>query len=180
MMTGMGCSCFGFVRAMEIKILTDSVCLMDCENRNALVRMTIVALVVIGFIFVFLSIGQKQETNTVCFDGSCVDVELALTADEIMKGLMNRENLPESHGMLFVFEDEGVHMFWMKNTLISLDIIWMDTSGKVIYVERNVPACTTAACPTYGPAAGSKYVLEVNAGYAEKYGVNAGDMALIR
>ncbi|MFH1431679.1 MAG: DUF192 domain-containing protein [archaeon] len=151
-------------------------------NRKAIIKRTVILLVIAGFVFVFVAIGQKQgqDHNTVCFDDSCVDVELAVTPDEIMTGLMNREHLPQSRGMLFIFEDEGVHMFWMKNTLIPLDIIWMDPFGKIIYVERDAPPCTTPVCPTYGPAAGSKYVLEANAGYAEKYGVNAGDVARIR
>lgn len=155
----------------------------DNMNKKALMKRMVVALVAVGFVAAFLSlahVAQKQvHGDTLCFGESCVEVEIAVSPEEIRTGLMNRASLPESGGMLFVFGNEGAHMFWMKNTLIPLDIIWMDDDGRVVYIENDAQPCRTPTCPTHGPKVSSKYVLEVNAGYAEKYNINTGDKAQI-
>ena len=149
------------------------------KNKKALIKRTIYTLILLGFIALFLTFAQRQNQDTVCFDSSCIDIELALTPQEITAGLMHRTELCESCGMLFVFENQGRHNFWMKNTLITLDIIWMDADSKIIYIEKQVKSCNTATCSTYGPNADSRYVLEVNGGYAEKYNIHVGDTGKI-
>ena len=111
--------------------------------------------------------------------GSCIDVELATTPEEMTIGLMNRTSLPENMGMLFIFDEGGIHKFWMKNTLIPLDMIWMDENGKIIYIEKNAQPCYVPACPAFGPGSSSKYGLEVNGGYTERHKINVGDKARI-
>ena len=152
-------------------------------NKKALMKRMVVALAVVGFMAAFLSLAQVAQKHvhgdTVCFGKSCVEVELAMTPEEIMTGLMNRASLPESGGMLFVFGNEGAHVFWMKNTLIPLDIIWMDDDGRVVYIENDAQPCITPTCPTYGPRVSSKYVLEVNAGYTQRRDINIDDKAQI-
>ena len=154
-------------------------------NKKALIKRTIVAFILVGFIVAFLSLAPRQDLNgnqdlsTVCFDNSCIEIELAQTSQEITKGLMHRTELCESCGMLFIFKSDGTHKFWMKNTLIPLDIIWMDADGQVVYIERDAQPCDVAACPTFGSSAGSLYVLEVNAGYVLKHGIDVGDDAQI-
>ncbi len=138
----------------------------------------IVSLLVIALIFFILSAPKKSD-NTVCFKGSCIDIELATTQKEMTIGLMNRTSLPENRGMLFIFDEEGVYKFWMKNTLIPLDMIWLDDKGKIIYIEKNAPPCNTSTCPGFGPESSSKYVLEVNGGYTERHKINVGDKARI-
>jgi uncharacterized membrane protein (UPF0127 family) len=61
---------------------------------------------------------------------------------------MFREALPPNAGMLFLFSEPGIHKFWMKNTMIPLDIIWMDSAGKVVFVSANTPQCRADPCPT--------------------------------
>ena len=73
------------------------------------------------------------------------------TPEEQAQGLMFRESLTENTGMLFPFPDKGVHRFWMKNTMIPLDMIWMDADGKVIFVSADTPPCKADPCPSYGP-----------------------------
>ncbi len=136
----------------------------------------ILALLLTALIF-FISPVQKKSGNTVCFEDSCVDVELATTPKEMTIGLMNRTSLPEDMGMLFIFNEKGIHKFWMKNTLIPLDMIWLDESGKIIYIEKNAPPCNVPACPVFGPESDSKYALEVNGGYTERHKINVGDKA---
>jgi uncharacterized membrane protein (UPF0127 family) len=136
----------------------------------------IFALLFMAFIFLLIS-PQKKRDNTVCFEGSCIYVELATTTEEMTIGLMNRTSLPENMGMLFIFDEEGTNKLWMKNTLIPLDMIWMDENGKIIYIERNAQPCYVPACPVFGPESGSKYALEVNGGFTEMHNIKLGDIA---
>ena len=87
---------------------------------------------------------------------------------------MYRENLPEKTGMLFVFAEQTPHHFWMKNTMIPLDIVWLDDAGKVIFVSARTPPCKADPCPTYGPDAPVHRVLEIAGGMAEKEGIKPG------
>ncbi len=134
------------------------------------------AIIVIALFFISIE-STKEPQNKVCFKDSCIEVELAKTPEQITTGLMNRASLAETKAMLFIFENEGVHMFWMKNTLIPLDMIWLDQNGTVTYIEHSVEPCKTQVCPTYGPGTASKYVIETNAGYVLKHSINIGDKA---
>jgi uncharacterized protein len=107
-------------------------------------------------------------------DGSFLKMEIARTATEQTRGLMFRTFLPEDHGMLFIFKHPGNNRFWMKNTLIPLDIIWMDEKKKIIHIEYQVPPCKMDPCPVYGPTTESLYVLEVNAGVAQRRDLQVG------
>jgi uncharacterized membrane protein (UPF0127 family) len=101
-----------------------------------------------------------------------VRVELARTGPERARGLMNRTALAEDAGMLFLFDETAEHAFWMMNTLIPLDMIFVDEEGRIVgVVERAEPRTTTPR--TVGRP--SRYVLEVNGGWAKAHGVAAGD-----
>jgi hypothetical protein len=106
--------------------------------------------------------------------GAVYRLELARTPEEQAQGLMFRESLPDRAGMLFLFDAAGDHHFWMKNTMIPLDMIWMDESGKVLYVSANTPPCKADPCPTYGPNAPARQVLEIAGGMAAKESVTVG------
>ena len=87
---------------------------------------------------------------------------------------MFREALPPNAGMLFLFPEPGIHKFWMKNTMIPLDIIWMDSAGKVVFVSANTPPCRADPCPNYGPDQTASNVLEIAGGTAKKEMVEVG------
>ena len=106
--------------------------------------------------------------------GAVYRLELALTPEDQAQGLMFRENLPEKTGMLFVFAESAPHHFWMKNTMIPLDMIWMDEANRVVFVSANTPPCTADPCPTYGPSAPARRVLEIAGGAGAKEGVTVG------
>ena len=101
--------------------------------------------------------------------GALIRAELADTALKRAQGLMFREQLPEDRGMLFIFGDAQPWTFWMKNTKIPLDIIWMDGKKTIVHIERNVPICTRQddGCPQYHSEEGALYVLELGGGRAE-------------
>lgn len=100
--------------------------------------------------------------------GAVYTLELALTPEEQAQGLMFRESLSERTGMLFLFKTPGVHKFWMKNTMIPLDIIWMDGAGRVLFVSANTPPCRADPCANYGPDAAASSVLEIAGAMAAK------------
>ena len=106
--------------------------------------------------------------------GAVYAVEVARTPEETSQGLMYRESLPPRTGMIFLFSDASPHHFWMKNTMIPLDIIWLDGAGKVLFVSANTPPCRSDPCPTYGPDAAATVVLEISGGAAAPEGIRVG------
>lgn len=109
-------------------------------------------------------------------DGFVVQVEIANDDDLRAQGLMFRDQLRPGTGMLFLFPEEGVYPFWMKNTRIPLDIIWIGADRRVADVAFDVPPCRVADCPSYPPSGKALYVLEVAAGVARAHGLKAGDL----
>ena len=107
-------------------------------------------------------------------NGRRLTLELALTQDEIGQGLMFRNSLPEYRGMLFLFSQERVPSFWMKNTLIPLDMVFLSPNGIIVDVILNAQPCTGEPCPQYVPKAKALAVLEVAAGVAERQGLEEG------
>lgn len=94
-----------------------------------------------------------------------------------MRGLQFRGSLDSYSGMLFIFPQSRRHSFWMKDTLIPLDMIWMDHGRKIVHIEHDVPPCREDPCPVYTPPQEALYVLEVNAGTAGALGLQLGDEA---
>ena len=85
-----------------------------------------------------------------------------------------------NEAMLFVFPEEGEYPFWMKNTLIPLDIIWINQEKEVVFIGENLQPCKEEYfCPLVRPDKNAKYVLEVNKGIVEKIGLEVGDKMLL-
>jgi hypothetical protein len=100
-----------------------------------------------------------------------VAVEIAKKNADRMRGLMYRTELAEGAGMLFVFEQERRLTFWMRNTCIPLDMIFISADGTIVGIEENTPTLTD---DNFGPKCAAKYVLEVNAGWSRKNGIKPG------
>lgn len=115
------------------------------------------------------------EENKVCLNNKCFIVEIVDTLEERTKGLMDRESLAQDRGMLFVFDKEEEYSFWMKNTLIPLDIIWINKDKQVVDIEKNVQPCQVDPCQRYSPNQKAKYVLEINAGQSDQTQIKIGD-----
>lgn len=118
---------------------------------------------------------RPANKKVVLPNNQSVKVGVADTAFKRAKGLMYQRYLDENSGMLFIFDDKAKHIFWMKNTLIALDMIWMDENLKVVDITYNVQPCNTDSCQTYMPSLPAKYVLEVNGGYSEKQNIKGGE-----
>lgn len=120
------------------------------------------------------------KTERLEIAGHRFTVEVATTQQEWAYGLMFRTHMAADHGMLFVFPDSELRSFWMKNTLIPLDMLFFDANRKLINIAADVPPCKVVNCPTYNSSAPAKYVLELNGGIAAKLGIKPGDSFSIR
>ncbi len=105
-----------------------------------------------------------------------LEVQIADTKPTRVRGLMFQDELPFDQGMLFVFPESGLHSLWMLNMQFPLDMIWFDSDGAVIHIEKNVPPCVipieiAAGCPSFVPSGEATYILEVTSGFIEQYNI---------
>ncbi|WP_414640781.1 DUF192 domain-containing protein [Archangium sp.] len=100
-----------------------------------------------------------------------VDVEVAATPESRTRGLMWRQELPAGQGMLFIFPEEEVQSFWMRNTLIPLDMIFIDSAGKIVGIVENAQPRTLTSRSVGRPG---RYVLEVPGGWSRAHGLERG------
>ncbi|GMU87551.1 MAG: hypothetical protein AMXMBFR48_27920 [Ignavibacteriales bacterium] len=119
----------------------------------------------------------KKEGELILVDSlgskkAAIDIEIADSEYEQALGLMYRTSMEELQGMLFIFPAEEIRSFWMMNTLISLDMLFLDANGKVVTIHRNTK---TESEQSYRSTKPAKYVLEVVAGFCDKYGITEGD-----
>ena len=112
--------------------------------------------------------------GTIKLDEHVLEVQIADTEPRRVRGLMFQEQLPYDQGMIFVFEEPGFYSLWMLNMQFPLDMIWFDSDGKVVYIDKNVPPCKSAletvTCTTNNSAENeAKYILEVTAGFVDEF-----------
>jgi uncharacterized protein len=100
-----------------------------------------------------------------------IDIEIADTESERTIGLMHRRSMPDTQGMLFIFEEEERRSFWMRNTLIGLDIMFIRENGEVESIAKYTVPLDERSIPSKGP---STYVLEVIEGFCDRYGIQEG------
>jgi uncharacterized protein len=103
-----------------------------------------------------------------------ITVEVVRNDHDRQRGLMYRQSMPQDRGMIFVFEEKSNHSFWMHNTCIPLDMLYLDDDGLIVGIEENTP---TMSDDTFEVGCESRYVLEVNAGWTRAHGVMAGQRA---
>jgi len=106
-----------------------------------------------------------------------IDLEFAETEESITQGLMFRQDMTDSQGMLFVFPSMEPRSFWMKNTYVSLDIIFVDNFNQIVSIQEKTKPRNTQSLPSEAPA---QYVIEVIGGFCETYGIEKGDKVSFR
>ncbi len=148
-----------------------------------LIYRILIIILIIFVIVIIASMGRQDidyRIGKICFKENCFDIEIANDREERSKGLMFRKNLCSNCGMLFVYEEEVNNKFWMKNTLIPLDIIWLNSDLEVIYIANAVP-CVTEKCDLYGPdIKKTKYVLEINSDKSKELGLEIGNKFILK
>lgn len=102
-----------------------------------------------------------------------IDVELAENDEERMQGMMYRKSMDDEKGMLFIFQREEPQSFWMKNTIIPLDIMYVNSKKEIVKIHKNTTPFSESSLPSEKPAT---YVVEVSGGFTDRYGVKEGDI----
>ncbi|MEM3916770.1 MAG: DUF192 domain-containing protein [Candidatus Nitrosocaldus sp.] len=124
-------------------------------------------------------IPPEYEVKRITIDGIMLEVEVADTDEKRALGLMHRDGLDDSKGMLFIFPTEGRYSFWMMNMRFNIDILWIDSSGRVVYIVEDAEPCKGNSeedirqC-TYYPDVRARYVLEVNSGFVREHDIGIG------
>jgi hypothetical protein len=113
-------------------------------------------------------------------DGTNVTVEIADTDAKRQQGLMFRERMAPNEGMIFLFPEPGNYPFWMKNTLIPLDMIWLDRRAQVVWIAESVPPCKADPCPSFDHKGDALYVVEVVSGFAKEHKLKVGDKLMLK
>ncbi len=126
-----------------------------------------------GFVLLLLLLTGCQHEPSVTLNGKNVLVEIANNDQERSVGLMYREHLDENKGMLFTYPDENIRSFWMKNTLIPLDMIFINKNFEIVDIHQAEPCPKEGECPSYGAKA--QYILEVNKGFSQKNNISVGN-----
>lgn len=144
------------------------------DKKKIVLGISIIILVVT--IIVIFGVVLKPNSLVTILGGSgehSFKVEISDTPIKQAYGLMDRKSLGKGSGMLFVWEDEEVRSFWMKNTFIPLDMIFIDENLTIVDINKNALPCTE--CISYDSKRPAKYVLEINGGLSDKLGINVGD-----
>ena len=127
---------------------------------------------------------DRYLKSNITINGFKLTADLALTNEQIEKGLSVKDKLKENEAMLFVFGESAKRSFWMKDMKFPIDIIWLDSDGNVVHIEQNLQPCVSVLiCTSYSPNIESQYVLETVAGFTQRHNVSVGtdiDFKLVR
>lgn len=131
---------------------------------------------IMSILFALIVLFGDAHASSVCAKEHCVAVDIARTPEQLRNGLMYRDNLLKDQGMLFVFNQDDDYAFWMKNMRFAIDILWLDQTGKIVYMIKEASACKEGEdCPSLRPTKKARYVLEIDAGMADQYRWSVGD-----
>ena len=120
-----------------------------------------------------------SKENQVVINGNKINVEIADEPQEQSLGLMRRQSLGENNGMLFIFDNEQIRNFWMKNTLMPLDMLFISKDLVIVDIIEAEP-CKEDPCGIYSGKEAAKYVLELNKGYSVRKDINKGDKLVLK
>ncbi|MCL5130416.1 DUF192 domain-containing protein [Algibacter sp. L4_22] len=149
---------FGFILVLSISLLS----LSNCKDDNKVITQTEVHFTKEGE----LTITKADNSKVV------LDIEIADTDFDVQTGLMYRNSMKMNQGMLFIFEDVTERYFYMKNTKIPLDLIYIDENKSIVSFQKNAKPFDETSLPSNAPA---KYVLEVNVGLVDIWKLSVGD-----
>ena len=143
-------------------VVCGCIALLSCKNDKKAISQTKVFFEKEGVLTIF-----KSDSTTIS-----LDIEIADNEYETQTGMMYRSSMKDSQGMLFVFDDERPRSFYMKNTRIPLDIIYISEDKKIVSFQKNAKPFDETSLPSNAPA---KYVLEVNAGLSDLWSIAIGN-----
>jgi len=152
------------MKSCYVIIFAFLICFSSCKNEKKDIKPIAVSFKKEGELTLY-----KSTVDTIIVK---LDIEIADTDYDVQSGLMYRDNMKENRGMLFVFPTMRQRYFYMKNTRIPLDLIYLDDKKNIVSFQENAEPFNEKQLPSVVPA---KYVLEVNAGLAEKWLLDIGD-----
>ena len=133
----------------------------------------------LAMLFVYkTSTPAASSPATAEFGGASLSIDYALSEAAREKGLGGRTSVPDDYGMLFVFPKDGYYGFWMKDTLVPLDMFWLDDKGHVVYIAQDV--ATSSFPNVFYPSSLARYVLETAAGFALAHSIATGTPLLLK
>jgi len=147
-------------------------------NKDAVFILIMIGAFLIIAAGIYLVIWEKnqrmEDQNQICFQDDCLEVEVFNTPYSLSKGFQGRVTLPQSKAGLFVFKEEGVHSLWMKDMLISLDMVWVNKTSHVIHIHHNVTPCKEKPCEKYRPPSPVTHAVELNSGWCREHNITGG------
>ncbi len=172
----------------NIKNIKSNQTSVNKKNYNQIFKIAVIVLIIAFAVFMVINnfFPGKQKDNEFMFkkDGvltfidstgntmAKIDIQIANTEFDRQLGLMFRKSMSENQGMLFIFPEESVQSFWMRNTYISLDMIFVNADKKIITIHKNTKILSDQSYRSTGPA---KYVIEVDAGFSNRFNIKVGD-----
>ena len=164
-------------------LITDFCYDTECMT-HAFPRYFTIAILILLAIALVLWPRSVESAPTIVFATESGEVKFALeiadSPEEQEKGLMNREKIEDTYGMLFIFPREERVSFWMKNTLIPLDMIFMDEDLQIVHIAQNAEPCISkddSKCPLYSAPSSAKYVLEIRGNLSKEKQIQVGNRA---
>ncbi|HBU77889.1 MAG TPA: hypothetical protein DEF18_07275 [Muricauda sp.] len=153
------------LRTGKIALLTFAITLVSCKSEpKQSIKTENISFTKEGELDILSSKTDSIKAN--------FDIEIAETEYETLTGLMYRKSMQQDRGMLFIQPEEAEQNFYMKNTEIPLDIIYINSGMKVVSFQKNAKPLDESSLPSRAPA---KYVLEINAGLSDQLGLKVGD-----
>jgi len=149
-------------------------------KQSTLMMVAIIGVVIFLILIAFITLptgNYLHHSSTVVFEDRnhtsiTAQVDIADTEATREYGLMNRTYMPPDHGMLFIFDYQTTVSFWMKDTLIPLDQVFIDSNSRIVDIYKNATPLSEYVYTAKSP---SKYVVELNGGYCDRYGIKVGD-----
>ena len=133
---------------------------------------------VIFLLFLTSCLSTKKSNNKLFIKNKSINIEVANTPESREVGLMNRKELPQEDGMLFIFDHEQRLSFWMKNTLIPLSIAYINDKCTIVDIQKMYPEASNQNLKTYPSKKPSKYALEMNLNWFQKNNIKVGDLVI--
>lgn len=146
-------------------------------KNETIIVIILVTLTFIAATSIIITGGPELASDTIdlTINNRIFTLEIAKTPMEVTRGLMNRNTISEDGGMIFIFDSDEPRSFWMKDTLVNLDMIFVNYSNHIVDINRNAKPCIEAEdCISYQSSAPAKYVIEFNADVAEEMGLEIG------
>jgi uncharacterized membrane protein (UPF0127 family) len=141
-------------------------------QKKSIIALVVAVILIGGAITIFIL--TRQTLPQVCFEKTCFTVEIADTEQEKATGYMHKTSIRPDEGMIFVYDVEEFYTFWMLNTSITLDMIWINKDLKVAHIKHSALPCIRN-CDIFHPAQKAQYILEVKGGRAKQIGMELGD-----